>query len=214
MRIALARGLFMQPDLLLLDEPTNHLDLHAALWLEGYLVDHWSGTVLLVSHSRDFLNAVATDILHLHEQKLTVYRGSNYDSFQATRLEKLRNQKKAAENSERRRKEVQSFIDRFRYNAKRASIVQSRIKALERMAECEIMADNVEYEFKFPDPGAKLQPPVISLTDVRFAYDKGAAPIFDGLNLGIDMDSRIAIVGANGAGKTTLLKYGNHHSDS
>ncbi|KAK9190676.1 hypothetical protein WN943_019285 [Citrus x changshan-huyou] len=109
----------------------NHLDLHAVLWLESYLVK-WPKTFIVVSHAREFLNTVVTDILHLHGQKLTAYKG-NYDTFERTREEQIKNQVKAFESNERSRAHMQSFIDKFRYNAKRASLVQSRIKALERM---------------------------------------------------------------------------------
>ncbi|XP_073138708.1 ABC transporter F family member 3-like [Henckelia pumila] len=128
MRIALARALSIKPDLSLLDKPTNHLDLHVVLWLESYLVK-WPKIFIVVSHAREFLNTVVTDILHLQGQQLTAYRG-NYDTFERTREEQLKNQQKAFESNERARSHMQSFIDKFRYNAKRASLIQSRIKVL------------------------------------------------------------------------------------
>ncbi|GMN31415.1 hypothetical protein TIFTF001_003244 [Ficus carica] len=203
MRIALARALFVEPDLLLLDEPTNHLDLHAVLWLESYLVK-WPKTIIVVSHAREFLNTVVTDILHLHGQKLTAYKG-NYDTFERTREEQLKNQQKAFEANERTRSHMQSFIDKFRYNAKRASLVQSRIKALERMGHVDEVVNDPDYKFEFPTPDDRPGPPIISFSDASFGYPGGPI-MFKNLNFGIDLDSRIAMVGPNGIGKSTILK--------
>ncbi|KAJ1380569.1 P-loop containing nucleoside triphosphate hydrolase [Sesbania bispinosa] len=203
MRIALARALFIEPDILLLDEPTNHLDLHAVLWLESYLV-RWPKTFIVVSHAREFLNTVVTDIIHLQNQKLTTYKG-NYDTFEKTREEQIKNQQKALEANERARSHMQAFIDKFRYNAKRASLVQSRIKALDRMGHVDEIVNDPDYKFEFPTPDDRPGPPIISFSDASFGYPGGPI-LFKNLNFGIDLDSRIAMVGPNGIGKSTILK--------
>jgi ATP-binding cassette subfamily F protein 3 len=203
MRVALARALFICPDVLLLDEPTNHLDLHAVMWLEEYL-QGWEKTLIVVSHARSFLNAVVTDILHFQNKTIRRFKG-DYDSYEETRAEELRQGGKKLEAQEKQRAHTQAFIDKFRCNAKRASMVQSRIKMLGRM---EVMADvlsDPSLQFHFPSP-EPLQPPVIGVTDCSFAYAPDKPNIFTNVNFGLDLESRIAVVGPNGAGKSTLLK--------
>uniref|UniRef100_A0A3Q1C9W2 ATP-binding cassette sub-family F member 3 n=1 Tax=Amphiprion ocellaris TaxID=80972 RepID=A0A3Q1C9W2_AMPOC len=192
MRLALARALFARPDLLLLDEPTNMLDVRAILWLENYL-QTWQSTILVVSHDRNFLNAVVTDIVHLHSQRLDSYRG-DYENFIKTKEDRLKNQQREYEAQLQYRQHIQVFIDRFRYNANRAAQVQSKLKLLEKLPE-----------LKFPDNFEKLSPPILQLDEVEFYYTPDQR-LFSGLNLSADLESRICIVGENGAGKTTVLK--------
>ncbi|XP_026667386.1 ATP-binding cassette sub-family F member 3 isoform X1 [Ceratina calcarata] len=204
MRLALARALFSKPDLLLLDEPTNMLDIKAILWLERYL-QSWPTTLLVVSHDRNFLDTVPTDILYLRGQKIEAYRG-NYEQFAKTKGERERNQQREYEAQQAKRAHVQEFIDRFRYNANRASSVQSKIKMLEKLPELKPMEKEGEVTLRFPDV-EPLSPPILQLNEVSFSYTGDANNyIFTGVNLTASLQSRICIVGENGAGKTTLLK--------
>jgi len=202
MRVALAALLFTEPDLLLLDEPTNHLDLEAVLWLEGYLKSY-PGTLILVSHDRDLLNGVARRILHLEEGKIVAYNG-NYDRFERTRAERLERQAALRTKQLAQRRHIQAFIDRFRYKATKARQAQSRIKALERMEPITAMIEQRTVEFTFPKP-VELPPPILTLEDASAGYDP-AKPVLRHLNLRLDMDDRIALLGANGNGKSTFSR--------
>lgn len=203
MRLSLARALFCKPDLLLLDEPTNMLDVPSSAYLGNYL-QSYPATVLVVSHDRAFLNEVATDIIHQHSERLDYYRGANFDSFYNTREERIKNQKREYENQMAYTEHLQQFIDKFRYNAAKSSEAQSRIKKLEKLPVLEAPEEEKKITFKFPDP-EKLSPPILQLLDVSFGYDPKNL-LLNHVDLDIQMDSRIALVGANGCGKTTLLK--------
>ncbi|XP_063965165.1 ATP-binding cassette sub-family F member 3-like isoform X2 [Lytechinus pictus] len=203
MRIALARALFSKPDLLLLDEPTNMLDIKAILWLENYLQD-WPTTLLIVSHDKKFLNEVATDMIHQHSKRLDAYKG-NYEQFFKTKTEKHKNQQREYEAQMQFRAHVQTFIDRFRYNANRAALVQSKIKQLEKLPKLIPVEKESEVILRFPAELQKLSPPILQLDEVSFSYGPDV-PIFGSVDLSANMESRICIVGENGSGKTTLLK--------
>ncbi|XP_052760635.1 ATP-binding cassette sub-family F member 3-like [Mya arenaria] len=202
MRLALARALFSKPDLLLLDEPTNMLDMKAIIWLENYL-QTWPTTILVVSHDRSFLNAVCTDITHLYNKTLITYKG-NYDQFDKTKDERIKNAKKEYEAQKQYREHIQVFIDRFRYNANRASQVQSKLKILEKLPPLEPPVKDTEVSMKFPEC-EKLTSNILQLDELCFYYSK-ERPIFENVDCNANMSSRICIVGDNGAGKTTLLK--------
>ncbi len=201
MRVALARALFLEPDLLLLDEPTNHLDLEAATWLESWLI-RFAGAVLLVSHDRYLLDRVADGIAHLDRQKITLYAGG-FEGF--VRIKAERQAQLVASNarvaSERQR--IQSFVDRFRAKATKARQAQSRLKALERLPPIEAVIEDAPTRFAFPEPG-ELPPPILQLENVSTGYDGRA--ILRGVNLRLDQEDRVALLGANGNGKSTLAK--------
>ena len=202
MRVALAALLFSAPDLLLLDEPTNHLDLEATLWLEGFLKRN-PGTLLLVSHDRDLLNQVPDKILHLAERRLTLYSG-NYDRFERTRREQLALQAAMQSKQQAQRRHIQAFVDRFRYKASKARQAQSRLKALERMEPIASVVESRTPTLRFPKPKA-LSPPLISLDRVAVGYAPDR-PVLTRLDLRLDPDDRIALLGANGNGKSTFVK--------
>ena len=201
MRVALASLLFTQPDLLLLDEPTNHLDLEASLWLEDYL-RRYDGTVLLVSHDRGLLNRVVGEILHLEGGKLTLYTGG-YDRFEDTRRIRLEQVAGERTRQETQRAHIQKFVDRFRYKASKARQAQSRLKMLERLQPIAEYREEGTVNFAFPDP-LPLAPPLYTIDNVVVGYDD--KPVLSKLSLRLDVDDRIALLGANGNGKSTLMK--------
>ncbi|RDB28588.1 putative ABC transporter ATP-binding protein C29A3.09c [Hypsizygus marmoreus] len=202
MRLALARALFVQPALLLLDEPSNHIDLNALAWLEDYL-QTWPGTLLVVSHDRAFLDAVATDIVHQHSGRLDYYKG-NFTQFYSTKSERDRNLRKEYDTQMEYRKHLQAFIDRWRYNANRAAQAQSKIKILEKLPDLQPPEAEETEQFKFPET-EKISPPLLQMSEVTFGYTPDKI-ILKRVNIDVGLDSRIAIVGANGAGKSTLIK--------
>ncbi|WP_366654573.1 ABC-F family ATP-binding cassette domain-containing protein [Fodinicurvata sp. EGI_FJ10296] len=201
MRIALASLLFRQPDLLLLDEPTNHLDLDATIWLESFLKSY-PGTILIISHDRSLLNRAVSGIIHLEGRKLTGYAG-NYDKFEETRRLQRELQSAQAKKVERQRAHMQAFVDRFRAQANKARQAQSRLKALEKLPDVQVPVDDTPIHFDFPAP-EPLASPIITLDKVTVGYD--GKPVLKNLSLRIDMDDRIALLGANGNGKSTLTK--------
>ncbi len=202
MRVALAAALFAEPDLLLLDEPTNHLDLEAALWL-GEFLRRYRRTLLLVSHDRQFLNEVADHILHLGERRLTLYSGG-YDAFLRARREALAHQQALATKQEAQRRHLQSFVDRFRAKATKASQAQSRLKMLARLEPVALAQSEAPVSFDFPPP-QELAPPLLTLDDVAVGYAPDR-PVLRHLDLRLDPDDRVALLGANGNGKSTLAK--------
>jgi len=202
MRVALACVLFITPDLLLLDEPTNYLDLEGVMWLESFLKTY-PYTVFLVSHDRDLLNKAVTHIIHLEEGKLNLYTGG-YDRFEDLRRLKMENQLAMKSKQEAERKHIQSFVDRFKAKASKAKQAQSRVKALERMKPIATMVQSHTIPFNFPKP-EPLSDPLITVEDVSVGYEEGK-PILKNLELRIDTDDRIALLGANGNGKSTFAK--------
>jgi ATP-binding cassette subfamily F protein 3 len=202
MRVALAALLFSAPDLLLLDEPTNHLDLEATLWLESYLKSY-PGTLVLVSHDRDLLNAVPQRILHIEGRRVVAYSG-NYDRFERTRRERQARLAALQTKQLAEQRHIQAFIDRFRYKASKARQAQSRLKALARMEPIASVIEEHTVAFHFPGPEA-LSPPLITLDRAAVGYG-AERPVLTGLDLRLDMDDRIALLGANGNGKSTFVK--------
>jgi ATP-binding cassette subfamily F protein 3 len=181
------------------------LDLEAVMWLESYLESHYAKTLIVVSHDRNFLNMVTTDTIYMAQQALTYHKG-NYASFEKTREEHLRQQRKAYDAQQMKIAHMQEFIDRFRCNAKKAPLVQSRIKALEKIMRTAIEEPEDPRGFKmvFPPP-EPLGRPIISIENVAFQYTPSSPLLFEDVNFGVDMSSRIGILGVNGSGKSTLI---------
>src|SRR4051812_10015225 len=202
MRVALAAVLFAEPDLLLLDEPTNHLDLEAALWLERFLRGYRHSFVL-VSHDRQLLNAATASTLHLHAGKLTLY-ASPFDTFLRVRREQATRQSVLARRQEQERARLQGFVDRFRAKASKARQAQSRMKALARLEPVALVEDAAPINLRLPQP-AELSPPLIALERVTTGYAP-EKPVLSRLDLRLDPDDRIALLGANGNGKTTFAR--------
>lgn len=201
MRLNLARTLMSRSDLLLLDEPTNHLDLDAILWLEDWL-KAYAGTLVLISHDRDFLDAITDHILHIENQELTLYTG-NYSTFERTRSERLAQQQQAYEKQLETRAHLQKYIDRFKAQATKAKQAQSRIKQLERMQELSAAHVDTPFTFSFREP-TKMSSPLLELEHADIGY--GDKLIVTNVNLQITPTSRIGLLGMNGAGKSTLIK--------
>ena len=200
-RLNLARALMCRSDLLLLDEPTNHLDLDAVIWLEGWL-QSYRGTLLLISHDRDFLDAIVNHIAHIEQQTLTLYRGG-YSDFERQRAEKLALQQAMFEKQQRKVAHLHSYIDRFRVQATKARQAQSRIKALERMEMISAAHVDSQFNFEFRAPIAAPDP-LLVLDDMSVGYNNVA--LIKNIALAIRPGERIGLLGRNGAGKTTLIK--------
>jgi ATP-binding cassette subfamily F protein 1 len=220
MRISLARALFVEPTLLMLDEPTNHLDLNAVIWLDEYL-QRWKKTLLVVSHDQDFLNSVCQEILHIEDLKLASYKG-NYDSFKKAEKVKFEQHVKAYHKQEKRIRELKrggqsraKATETVKKNTKREAGARSQKKTNDAIAggtetaeKAELIKRPREYEVKleFSDV-SELTRPVIEVNNVHFRYSEKHPIIFDCVDFGIDMDSRICIVGPNGAGKTRICVF-------
>ncbi len=201
MRLNLARALMCRSDLLLLDEPTNHLDLDAVLWLEEWL-KKYQGTLLLISHDRDFLDSVMTHIIHIEHQLMTIYTG-NYSQFERVRAEQLAQQQVLYERQQQEIKHIQSFINRFKAKATKAKQAQSRVKTLEKMELISLAHVDSPFHFEFHAP-EKVPNPLISLEDIKLGY--GDTTILDHVHINLQPGSRIGLLGHNGAGKSTFIK--------
>jgi ATP-binding cassette subfamily F protein 3 len=202
MRVALAAALFAEPDLLLLDEPTNYLDLEGALWLEARL-RKYPNAAMIISHDRELLNNSVDAILHLHQGKLELYTGG-YDDFEKRRAEKARLLSAFAAKQAAERAHLQSFVDRFRAKASKAAQAQSRVKRLAKMEPVSMTIEERVAPFTLPSPTRPLAPPLIRWEAASVGY--GADPVLRDLNLRLDVDDRIGLLGVNGAGKSTFAK--------
>jgi ATP-binding cassette subfamily F protein 3 len=202
MRVALAGTLFSSPDLLILDEPSNHLDVEAMIWLTEYL-KRFRNTVLMVSHDRDLLNDVCDHIVHIDQQKLVAYTG-NYDFFERTRAERLANDAAQQAKVAAQRKHMQAFVDRFKAKASKARQAQSRMKMIEKLGPVASVPIDERISFNFPSPDI-LASPIETLDDVSVGYPDGPL-VLRHLDLRIDMEDRIALLGQNGNGKSTFIR--------
>ena len=200
-RLNLARALMTPSDVLLLDEPTNHLDLDATLWLQQWL-QQYPGTLLMISHDRDFIDATCERILHIEHQQIESYKG-NYSQFEAQRAERLANQQASFEKQQRRIAEIDDFVRRFRYTATKAKQAQSRLKELERMQTLAPAHIDSPFDFKFLPP-EKSSDPLLRLDEAQLGYP--GSPILSGVDMQLRPGSRYGLLGRNGAGKSTLLK--------
>ena len=203
MRVALAAVLFAEPDLLLLDEPTNYLDIEGTMWLEGYLA-RYPRTILLISHDRDLLDNSVNSILHLENRKLTLFQG-NFTRFERTLAERREQAEKQAAKDAARRAHMESFVERFRAKASKAKQAQSRLKALERMGSAATFEREATHDFAFPQPRKPVASPMIAVRQASVGY--GDRPVLRNLDLRLDADDRIALLGANGNGKSTFAKF-------
>lgn len=206
MRLQLARALMCPSDLMLLDEPTNHLDLDALVWLEAWL-QKYTGTMIVISHDREFLDAVTDVTLHIEHAKLTRY-GGNYSAFETLRAQQMELQQSAFSKQQDKIAHLQKFIDRFKAKASKAKQAQSRVKALERMEKVAPLLAEADFTFEFKEPG-NIPNPMLSISDASFGYQvEGEAPkvILRGVNRSVLAGQRIGILGANGQGKSTLVK--------
>ncbi len=201
MRLNLAQALMCPSDLLLLDEPTNHLDLDAILWLEAWLKSY-PGTLMLISHDRDFLDEVVGNVVHVEQRKLTLYRGG-YSAFERARAERLAQQQQAFEKQQAQREHMEDFIRRFKAKASKARQAQSRIKALERLEELAPAHIDSPFDFVFREAD-KVSSPLLDLEQGRLGY--GEKVVLDKVKLQLVPDARIGLLGPNGAGKSTLIK--------
>jgi ATP-binding cassette subfamily F protein 3 len=200
-RLNLARALMTPSDVLLLDEPTNHLDLDATLWLQQWL-QQYPGTLLIISHDRDFIDATCARILHLEHQQMLAYKG-NYSDFERLRAERLANEQASYEKQQRRIAEIDDFVRRFRYKATKAKQAQSRLKELERMQSLAPAHADSPFDFSFPAP-ARSSDPLLQLDNAALGY--GSDRVLTGVNIQLRPGSRYGLLGRNGAGKSTLLK--------
>ena len=203
MRVALAAALFAEPDLLLLDEPTNYLDLEGALWLEARL-RKYPKAAIIISHDRELLNNSVDAILHLRDGKLDLYTGG-YDDFERRRAEKARLQSASRVKQEAERAHLQSFVDRFRAKASKAAQAQSRMKRLAKLAPIAAVIEERVAPFTLPSPARPLAPPLMRLEGAAVGYGNDP-PVLRGLDLRLDIDDRIGLLGVNGAGKSTFAK--------